>query len=569
MKKLIFILLFIFSVFASNSQAVSRATLTTTPYSWNQRLVPIMAKLNSTWASFVNIIDDGQPWSIKGNALGTNTLFIGPTDNRNFDFKTNNTNQFRIETSGLFKIAGVTSSLTLGSHNGDYWMEKTQPNGLGFAYFKPQRRGGGTINDYYFSTKTDSVIYASDVLSEGGNFWDGPWFGTSTAHNVHFIVNMNGGKQPLISVVQTTPTPLFISLVCLNPAVSGYTCDANFRLNEDLFMPYAMKIDTAELVAFAIDSGALGNVLIKNKFMIGTGVSTVVNTPTLHVTGTNSVSGTSTFSDLIAATTMSVGTTSTLTGNTNIGGSFNSGTTLNVVGSMSVSDTPTLTGDVYAVGALSVTTTFSAAGTSILTGNTRIGSAVAPTATLHLAGTMSVSSTCSLNGVTNTGSICACTTFSTGTTNTLVGKTRIGSTTAPTQTLDVTGTMSVSGTSTVNGLVNPSTMSVTSTATIAGNAIITATDAAAYLPTALSTTATLNFASTTAGNSTNLTITVTGASDGDPVIVGYVNASTLANGIFTGYVSATNTVTVRFTNTNLVAALDPASGVFKALVIKN
>lgn len=80
--------------------------------------------------------------------------------------------------------------------------------------------------------------------------------------------------------------------------------------------------------------------------------------------------------------------------------------------------------------------------------------------------------------------------------------------------------------------------------------------------------ATLNFASTAAGASTDLTITVTGAADGDPVMVGAPNASTLANGVFTAWCSATNTVTVRFTNTNLVAALDPASGTFKVTVSK-
>lgn len=85
----------------------------------------------------------------------------------------------------------------------------------------------------------------------------------------------------------------------------------------------------------------------------------------------------------------------------------------------------------------------------------------------------------------------------------------------------------------------------------------------------LTGSATLNFASTAAGASTDLTITVTNALDGDPVSVGVPNASTLANGVFTAWVSAANTVTVRFTNTNLVTALDPASGTFKVSVSKN
>jgi hypothetical protein len=81
--------------------------------------------------------------------------------------------------------------------------------------------------------------------------------------------------------------------------------------------------------------------------------------------------------------------------------------------------------------------------------------------------------------------------------------------------------------------------------------------------------ATLNFPSTLAGASSDLTITVPGAVNGDAVSVGVSNGSTLANGVFTAWVSAANTVTVRFTNTNLLTALDPASGTFKVFVFKN
>lgn len=84
----------------------------------------------------------------------------------------------------------------------------------------------------------------------------------------------------------------------------------------------------------------------------------------------------------------------------------------------------------------------------------------------------------------------------------------------------------------------------------------------------LTATATLDFGSTTAGNATDLTITVTGAADGDAVSIGVPNGSTLSDGAFTAWVSASNTVTIRFINNNLVTALDPASGTFRASVIK-
>lgn len=83
----------------------------------------------------------------------------------------------------------------------------------------------------------------------------------------------------------------------------------------------------------------------------------------------------------------------------------------------------------------------------------------------------------------------------------------------------------------------------------------------------LSGSATLDFASTAAGASSELTITVTGAADGDVVSIGVPNASSNANSCFTARVSATNTVTVKFNNYSS-GSIDPASGTFKIKVFK-
>ncbi len=83
--------------------------------------------------------------------------------------------------------------------------------------------------------------------------------------------------------------------------------------------------------------------------------------------------------------------------------------------------------------------------------------------------------------------------------------------------------------------------------------------------------ATLDFPSTAAGTTSDLTITVTGGiADGDIVNIGVPNGSTVANGSYSAFVSnaGSNLVTVRFTNSNLVTASDPASGSFKVAVIK-
>jgi hypothetical protein len=86
----------------------------------------------------------------------------------------------------------------------------------------------------------------------------------------------------------------------------------------------------------------------------------------------------------------------------------------------------------------------------------------------------------------------------------------------------------------------------------------------------LTATATLDFANTNAGAATDLTITVTGAATGDAVTVGAPNGSVSGtdNVAYWGWVSAADTVTVRFNNNNLVNAVNPASGTFRVVVSK-
>lgn len=91
--------------------------------------------------------------------------------------------------------------------------------------------------------------------------------------------------------------------------------------------------------------------------------------------------------------------------------------------------------------------------------------------------------------------------------------------------------------------------------------------AAANVNIGLAGSATLDFPSTSAQTSSDLTITVTGAAAGDLVVLGVDNASVAANSSYTAWVSASNTVTVRFNNYS-TGAIDPASGTFKARILK-
>ena len=77
----------------------------------------------------------------------------------------------------------------------------------------------------------------------------------------------------------------------------------------------------------------------------------------------------------------------------------------------------------------------------------------------------------------------------------------------------------------------------------------------------------MDFPNTDAQKSSDLTITVTGASDGDVVSLGVSNAAMSANTCYTAWVSATNTVTIRFNNYSSIA-VNPAQGNFKVFVTK-
>ena len=146
--------------------------------------------------------------------------------------------------------------------------------------------------------------------------------------------------------------------------------------------------------------------------------------------------------------------------------------------------------------------------------NTAIGSGLVPTAKLHIAGGSATANTAPLK-------------FTSGT----------NLTTAEAGAMEYNGT---------NLFFSPSTTRYTVDLSLTGSA-------------------TLDFASTAAGAVSDLTITVTGAADGDVVTLGVPNGSVTATATYSAWVSAANTVTVRFSPK---ATEDPASGTFKVRVIK-
>lgn len=115
-----------------------------------------------------------------------------------------------------------------------------------------------------------------------------------------------------------------------------------------------------------------------------------------------------------------------------------------------------------------------------------------------------------------------------------------------------------------------STNLVTGNTVVLTNGTVAATEGiiwqgGAQLTNVYTATATLDFGNVSTIGCADLTIAVTGAALGDVVDLGVPNASIVANSSYSAWVSAADTVTVRFC---ALISGDPASGVFRAEVHK-
>jgi hypothetical protein len=149
-----------------------------------------------------------------------------------------------------------------------------------------------------------------------------------------------------------------------------------------------------------------------------------------------------------------------------------------------------------------------------------------------------------------------------------------------TTTLDTSAAVNI--VSTTKGFLQPrmtNTERNAITAPATGLQVFSTTDSANYvyrgtgggwqkIANEISGSATLDFPSTNNGNKSDLTINgITGAEEGDVVALGIPNSVNLNHSCFTAWVSAANTVTVRFSNYG-TGALDPVSATFKVKVFK-
>lgn len=159
--------------------------------------------------------------------------------------------------------------------------------------------------------------------------------------------------------------------------------------------------------------------------------------------------------------------------------------------------------------------------------------------------------------------------------NTTRGNTRIGypyGFQTPTQ-FDTTFKLDVNGTARVMDTLTLSTTPVTADTSANDLLVINSSNGKVrrytgnWYSVPLTGSATLDFPNTGNGSESDLTITVTGASEGDVVAIGVPNAAIHPHSCYTAWVSATNTVTIRFNNYGS-GSHNPASATFKIKVFK-
>jgi hypothetical protein len=323
-----------------------------------------------------------------------------------------------------------------------------------------------------------------------------------------------------------------------------------------------MTLAGVETVTGAKTFGAAGNV---GKLIVAgstSGVTTIDATP-VAAGGVVTLPNTGTLATLAGAESL---TNKTINGNTITTGT---GTlTLAAGSSLITSGANALT--LTTGGATNVTlpttgTLSTLAGAEALTNKTINGNTIsASTGTLTLAAGSSLV-TSGANSVTlTTGGATNVTLPTTGTLATLAGAEALTNKSINGNTItNGTGTLTLGAGS---SLITSATNAITLTSTGATNVTLPTTGT---LLAGLSGSEAIDFADTPANSSTDVVLgtVFTGAVAGDAVVLGVDPASVPADGTFMAWVSAANTVTVRFANNN-GAARNPASGTFTVKIIK-
>ena len=209
--------------------------------------------------------------------------------------------------------------------------------------------------------------------------------------------------------------------------------------------------------------------------------------------------------------------------------------------------------------ATTISTNISTAGTLTVTGASTLTGAVAASSTLQVTGATTLYSTLNVSGLTTLGN--ATTTLFTVLNNTYLGDADADTLTvrAGVWSLTSTATTTVAMTNGINFDSNTFVIDPNTNAIAIGT-----TTGANFIKGHVSNSASLTFGAIGASSCGTQTITVIGAADGDTVVLGIPNALATASTtiVFTGWVSAADTVTVR------LCQIAATAGTFSAATVR-
>lgn len=173
-----------------------------------------------------NLFNNGAGgWKTIGNALGTNTLFLGSTDNRSLIFKTNNTRVGKFDTLGILNIgtAVVTNTtghgrlringgginVDIGPYSGvpgysGIWLSNIQPNANNFTL----ESGGAGGNDLYLNGPSDSADVSINAGNASPNLIQ---FHGNKTNSPLSTMQFNSRNRPNIAAGQNAPQFIFNS----------------------------------------------------------------------------------------------------------------------------------------------------------------------------------------------------------------------------------------------------------------------------------------------------------------------------------------------------------------------
>lgn len=215
----------------------------------NLQLYNAIRGLGDATSSFTNT-----SWNLTGNAISTNTNFIGTTTNRSLLFKANNNNYMKLDSTGVLTL---TKPFNFPNNYNQIWR--------------------------------DGVIEAA-VVTYTPTAYRGFWFGTTTNDNLCLATNINGGNVPMLVLSNQVNGGVLI-----NPVSSTYTTNAILQIYHGGFTEAIRTTSANSAALFRVDN--FGSLASRSLATIG---STVIASgqPTLNVAGTMSVSSTSTLNGL-------------------------------------------------------------------------------------------------------------------------------------------------------------------------------------------------------------------------------------------------------------------------------